>query len=45
MKTNPHLPQRTNGNKKVAIIPIWGFVVDYFFHPKLSVALQGDIKL
>jgi len=45
MMANSHVPQSTNGDKKVAIIPTWGFDVDYFFHPRWSVAFQGDIKL
>ena len=45
MMANSHVPTATEGGKKVAIIPTWGFDVDYFFHPRWSVALQGDIKL
>lgn len=45
MMANSHVPSATEGGKKVAIIPTWGFDVDYFFHPRWSVALQGDIKL
>lgn len=45
MMANSHVPKSTNGDKKVAVIPTWGFDVDYFFHPRWSVALQGDIKL
>jgi hypothetical protein len=45
MMANSHVPQSTNGGKEVAVIPTWGFDVDYFFHPRWSVALQGDIKL
>lgn len=45
MMANSHVPNATEGGKKVAIIPTWGFDVDYFFHPRWSVALQGDIKL
>jgi outer membrane protein W len=44
MMANSHVPNATEGGKKVAIIPTWGFDVDYFFHPRWSVALQGDIK-
>lgn len=45
MMANSHVPQATEGGKKVTIIPTWGFDVDYFFHPRWSVALQSDIKL
>jgi len=45
MMANSHVPNATEGGKKVAIIPTWGFDVDYFFHRRWSVALQGDIKL
>ena len=45
MMANSHVPTATEGGKKVTIIPTWGFDVDYFFHPRWSVALQGDIKL
>lgn len=45
MMANSHVPTATEGGKKVAIIPTWGFDVDYFFHPRWSLALQGDIKL
>lgn len=45
MMANSHVPKSTNGNKKVVVISTWGFDVDYFFHPRWSVALQGDIKL
>ena len=45
MIANSHVPNATEGGKKVAVIPTWGFDVDYFFHPRWSVALQGDIKL
>lgn len=42
---NSHVPKATEGGKKVAIIPTWGSDIDYFFHPRWSVAFQGDIKL
>jgi len=45
MMANSHVPNATEGGKQVAIIPAWGFDFDYFFHPRWSVALQGDIKL
>jgi len=45
MMANSHAPHATEGGKTVAIIPTWGFDVDYFFHPRWSVALQGDVKL
>jgi hypothetical protein len=45
MMANSHVPKAFEGGKKVTVIPTWGFDVDYFFHPRWSVALQGDIKL
>jgi hypothetical protein len=45
MMANSHIPKAFEGEKKVTVIPTWGFDVDYFFHPRWSVALQGDIKL
>lgn len=45
MMAYSHVPQATESGKEVAIIPTWGFDVDYFFYPRWSVALQGDVKL
>jgi len=45
MMANSHSPKAFEGETKVTVIPTWGFDVDYFFHPRWSVALQGDIKL
>jgi len=45
MMANSHVPKAIEGEKKVTIIPAWGFDVDYVFHKRWSVALQGDIKL
>lgn len=45
MMTNSHIPKATEGGKSVHVIPTWGFDVDYFFHPRWSAALQGDVKL
>ena len=45
MMANSHVPHAMNGDKKISVIPAWGFDVDYFFHPRWSVALQGDIKI
>ena len=45
MMANSHVPNATVEGKKAAIIPTWGFDVDYFFHPRWSVALQSDIKI
>lgn len=42
---NSHVPNAFEGDKKVSIIPYWGFDVDYFVHPRWSFALQGDLKL
>jgi len=45
MMANSHVPNAFEGDKKVVVIPAWGFDVDYLFHPRISIALQGDIKL
>jgi hypothetical protein len=45
MMANSHVPKATEGEKSVHVIPTWAFDVDYFFHPRWSVALQGDIKI
>jgi hypothetical protein len=45
MMANSHIPKAFEGGKHATVIPTWGFDVDYFFHPRWSVALQGDIKL
>lgn len=45
MMANSHVPGATEGGKTVNVIPTWGFDVDYFFHPRWSVALQADILL
>jgi len=45
MMANAHVPQASEGEKKIAIIPTWGFDVDYVFHKRWSVALQSDIKI
>lgn len=45
MMANSHVPNATEGGKKVTIVPTWGFDIDYFFHRHWSVAFQVDIKL
>lgn len=45
MIANSHVPHATEGDKEVVIIPTWGFDIDYYFHTRWSVALQGDVKL
>jgi hypothetical protein len=45
MMANSHIPKATEGGKSVHVIPTWGFDLDYYFHPRWSAALQGDIKL
>ena len=45
MMANSHVPSATEGGKKIAVIPMWGFDVDYYFHPRWSAAMQGDLKL
>jgi hypothetical protein len=45
MMANSHIPKAYEGQEKVSIIPAWGFDIDYYFHPRWSVALQGDVKL
>jgi len=42
---NSHVPNSTSGGRKVTILPTWGFDLDYFFHRRWSVALQGDVKI
>ena len=42
---NSHIPEAFEGEKRVPVIPAWGFDVDYFFHPKWSLGLQADLKL
>ena len=39
MMANSHVPNATEGGKELAIIPTWGFDVDYFFHPRWSSCL------
>jgi len=45
MMANSHVPKATEGGKSIHVIPTWGFDVDYFFHPRWSIALQSDIKI
>lgn len=45
MMANSHVPKSFEGEKKLVIIPTWGFDVDYFFHPRWSAAIQADIML
>lgn len=45
LMANSHVPNSFNGDKKTTLIPTWGLDLDYFFHPKWSVALQGDMKV
>ncbi len=45
MMANSHVPNAYEGDTKVDVSPTWGFDVDYFFHKRWSVALQGDIKI
>jgi hypothetical protein len=45
MMANSHVPNATEGGKKISVIPTWGFDVDYYFHRRWSVAVQGDLKL
>ena len=45
MMANTHVPNAVEGGRFVAVMPTWGFDVDYYFHPRWSVALQGDIML
>jgi hypothetical protein len=45
MMGNSHVPHATEGGKNVSIIPSWGCDLDYFFHRRWSVAIQGDFKL
>lgn len=45
LMANSHVPNSFEGEKKVILLPTWGVDVDYFFHRKWSVALQGDVKI
>lgn len=45
MMAYSHVPKATEGGKEVIVLPAWGFDLDYFFHSRWSVAIQGDIKL
>lgn len=45
LMANSHVPNSFEGDRKVFLLPTWGFDVDYFFHRRWSVALQGDIKV
>lgn len=45
LMANTHVPNSFEGEKKVILLPTWGFDVDYFFHRKWSVAVQGDVKI
>ena len=45
MMANSHVPNGFEGDTKVSVLPTWGFDVDYFFHRRWSVALQGDVKI
>lgn len=45
LMANTHVPNSFEGERKVILLPTWGFDVDYFFHRKWSVALQGDVKI
>jgi hypothetical protein len=45
MMAYSHIPQANQGGQKMAIIPTWGFDVDYIFHRKWSISAQADIKM
>jgi hypothetical protein len=45
MMGNSRIPHAYEGGKSVTVIPVWGFDLDYYFHQRLSVGLQADIKL
>jgi len=45
MMLNSHIPKATEGGKKIAVTPGWGFDVDYMFRKWCSVAVQTDVKL
>lgn len=45
MMANSHVPNAFEGDKRVAIIPTWALDIDYYFHPKWSVAFQADMKV
>lgn len=39
------IPHAVEGGKSVAVIPTFGFDVDYYFHRRWSAAVQVDVKL
>ncbi|WP_187175290.1 hypothetical protein [Algoriphagus sp. AK58] len=45
LMANSRVPHSYEGEKKLLILPTWGMDVDYFFHPRWSVAFQADIKV
>lgn len=45
MMAYSHIPQASQSGKSVAVIPTWGFDLDYIFHPKWSLCTQADIKM
>ncbi len=45
MMAYSHIPNAFEGEIKVAVVPTWGIDLDYYFHPRWSAALQGDIIL
>jgi hypothetical protein len=45
MMANSHVPNSFLNTKTTTIMPTWGMDLDYFFHKRWSVAMQGDIKL
>jgi hypothetical protein len=45
MMANSHIPQVTEEQKSIAIIPTWGIEIDYRFHKRWCVGFETDIKL
>jgi hypothetical protein len=45
MMAYSHIPQAFEGDKKVAIIPTWGFDIGYHFNPNWAVYAQADLKM
>ncbi len=45
MMADSHVPKATAVGKSVHVISTWAFHIDYFFHPRWSVASLGDITI
>lgn len=45
MMAYSHIPMAVEGERSVSIIPAWGLDLNYHFHKRWAVGIQGDIKL